>query len=44
VARVQRNQAAYRILPFTQANAWLTADSAFGDVVDAWPLDPAAAP
>lgn len=44
VACVQRNQAAYRILPFTQANAWLTADSAFGDVVDAWPLDPAAAP
>ncbi|UPG95149.1 molybdopterin molybdotransferase MoeA [Luteibacter aegosomatissinici] len=44
VARAQRNQAAYRILPFTQANAWLTADDAFGDVVDAWPLDPAHAP
>lgn len=44
VARVQRNQAAYRIMPFTQANAWLTADSAFGEVVDAWPLDPAHAP
>jgi len=44
VARVQRNQAAYRIVPFTEANAWLTADSAFGEVVDAWPLDPVLAP
>ncbi|KJV37257.1 molybdopterin molybdotransferase MoeA [Luteibacter yeojuensis] len=43
VARVQRNQAAYRIVPFTQANTWLTADGSFGEVVDAWPLDPAAA-
>lgn len=44
VAHVQRNQAAYRILPFTQANAWLTANDAFGEVVDAWPLDPVLAP
>lgn len=44
VARVQRNQAAYRIVPFTQASSWLTADGSFGEVVDAWPLDPAVAP
>ncbi|QWT18921.1 molybdopterin molybdotransferase MoeA [Bacillus sp. NP157] len=43
VARAHPNQAAYKILPFAEANAWLTADGTFGDVVDAWPLDPAAA-
>ncbi|HEY4093018.1 MAG TPA: molybdopterin molybdotransferase MoeA [Luteibacter sp.] len=44
VARPQRNQAAYRIVPFSLANTWLTAESEFGEVVDAWPIDPAGAP
>lgn len=44
VARVLRAQAAYRIVPFTQADLWLSAVDAFGDVADAWPLDPADAP
>lgn len=44
VARVQRNQAAYRIVPFAEADTWLTAENEFGAVVDAWPLDPARAP
>lgn len=43
VARIQRNQAAYRIVPFTEADTWLTAESEFGETVDAWPLDPARA-
>lgn len=42
--RVMRAQAAYRIVPFTQADLWLSAADAFGDTADAWPLDPADAP
>ncbi|MGF6710447.1 molybdopterin molybdotransferase [Luteibacter sp. W1I16] len=39
VAYLADAQAAYRILPYTQANTWLTAGSADG--ADAWPIDPA---
>lgn len=39
VAHLADAQAAYRILPYTQANTWLTAGSADG--ADAWPIDPA---
>lgn len=42
--RVMRSQAAYRIVPFTQADLWLSAADAFSDTADAWPLDPADAP
>lgn len=41
IARVAEAQAAYRILPYAQANTWLTASDGSDDVVDAWPLDPA---
>lgn len=41
VARVMPSQAAYRILPYTQANTWLTMDDASATSADAWPLDPA---
>ncbi|WP_285405538.1 molybdopterin molybdotransferase MoeA [Luteibacter sp. ME-Dv--P-043b] len=34
-------QAAYRIVPYTQADTWLSAADAFNGRVDAWPLDPA---
>ncbi|MEX1829437.1 molybdopterin molybdotransferase MoeA [Luteibacter sp. CQ10] len=44
VASLLAVQAAYRIAPFTRADVWLTAANAFGDVVTAWPLDPADAP
>ena len=43
-ARVAEAQAAYRILPYTQANTWLTAVAGSDDLADAWPLDPAEAP
>lgn len=41
VATATPGQAAYRIVPYAQANAWLTAVEGMADVVDAWPLDPA---
>ncbi|HEY4294076.1 molybdopterin molybdotransferase MoeA [Luteibacter sp.] len=44
VARITQAQAAYRILPYAQANAWLTEADGADDVGDAWPLDPADAP
>ncbi|MET0617977.1 MAG: hypothetical protein ABWZ54_09395, partial [Luteibacter sp.] len=44
VVRVMPAQAAYRILPYTQADTWLSASDGFADGVDAWPLDPADAP
>jgi molybdopterin molybdotransferase len=34
-------QAAYRILPYTLANVWLSSQDAYATSVDAWPLDPA---
>jgi len=42
--RLMQAQAAYRIVPFAQADVWLSAADAFGDMADAWPLDPADAP
>ncbi|NID15967.1 molybdopterin molybdotransferase MoeA [Luteibacter yeojuensis] len=44
VARVAKAQAAYRILPYTEATHWLTAAAGSDDAADAWPLDPADAP
>ena len=44
VVRVMPAQAAYRILPYTQADTWLSASDGFADGVDAWPMDPADAP
>jgi molybdopterin molybdotransferase len=41
MACVIPTQAAYRIVPYTQADTWLSAADAFGGRVDAWPLDPA---
>lgn len=41
VARLVQAQAAYRILPYAQANTWLSAADGAGDAADAWPLDPA---
>jgi molybdopterin molybdotransferase len=41
IARLSPAQAAYRIVPYTQADTWLSAHDAFGEQVDAWPLDPA---
>jgi molybdopterin molybdotransferase len=43
-ARISPAQAAYRILPYTQSDIWLSAHDAFEEVADAWPLDPADAP
>ncbi|HVI56735.1 MAG TPA: molybdopterin molybdotransferase MoeA [Luteibacter sp.] len=40
VARMTPAQAAYRILPYTRANVWLSATDSYTEVVDAWPLDP----
>lgn len=40
IARAIPTQAAYRILPYTQANTWLSAADAFGNMADAWPIDP----
>lgn len=39
-ARMLPAQAAYRILPYTRADTWLTRHPDTPDVVDAWPLDP----
>jgi molybdopterin molybdotransferase len=44
IARAVEGQAAYRILPFSRAGAWLTASHASAGVAEAWPLDPADAP
>lgn len=44
ITRVMPAQAAYRILPYTQADTWLSASDALAGSVDAWPLDPADAP
>jgi len=44
VARMTPAQAAYRIVPYTRANTWLSAQGAYAAAVDAWPLDPADAP
>lgn len=41
VAHLAEGQAAYRILPYTQATTWLSNVAASGDTADAWPLDPA---
>jgi molybdopterin molybdotransferase len=41
IAHMTPTQAAYRILPYTLANVWLSAQDAYGTSVDAWPLDPA---
>jgi len=43
LARLIPSQAAYRIVPYAQADLWLTTRDAYGDAVDAWPLDPAEA-
>ncbi|WP_448096353.1 molybdopterin molybdotransferase MoeA [Luteibacter yeojuensis] len=39
VAHLAEAQAAYRILPYAQANTWLTAGT--DDSAEAWPIDPA---
>jgi len=39
VAHVAEGQAAYRIVPYAQADTWLTAVGDSGDTADAWPLD-----
>jgi molybdopterin molybdotransferase len=41
VARMTPAQAAYRILPYTRANTWLSSHDSYGEAVEAWPLDPA---
>ena len=41
VARLSEAQAAYRILPYAQATTWLSTMDTFGDIADAWPIDPA---
>jgi len=41
LATLMPAQAAYRIVPYTQAETWLSAADAIGGTVDAWPLDPA---
>lgn len=41
VARMTPAQAAYRIVPYTRANTWLSAHGAYAATVDTWPLDPA---
>ena len=41
VARLLEAQAAYRIVPYTEATTWLSAVDGFGDTAEAWPLDPA---
>mgnify|MGYP001027353871 FL=1 len=41
MAHMTPAQAAYRILPYTLANAWLSSQDAYATSVDAWPLDPA---
>jgi molybdopterin molybdotransferase len=40
-AVVMPAQPAYRILPYTQADTWLSAADGLDGTVDAWPLDPA---
>jgi len=39
VAHVADGQAAYRIVPYAQADTWLSAAGEAGDTADAWPLD-----
>jgi len=41
IAHMIPAQAAYRIAPYTLANAWLSSQEACATSVDAWPLDPA---
>jgi molybdopterin molybdotransferase len=41
VAHFIEAQAAYRIVPYTRANTWLSAADRFVDTADAWPIDPA---
>ncbi|APG03151.1 hypothetical protein BJI69_04020 [Luteibacter rhizovicinus DSM 16549] len=40
IVRMTPAQAAYRILPYTQANVWWSAVEGRVDSVDTWPLDP----
>jgi molybdopterin molybdotransferase len=40
IVRMTPAQAAYRILPYTHANAWWSAVEDRADSVDTWPLDP----